>query len=85
MISSKICTTNQSKDRGLGGNHSIQDALTKIEVGNTSRAQEIAGYEEMIQRTREEVRLSVESALTIHDWERLLESPVMKHGMKQMS
>lgn len=80
------------KDRGQGGNHSIQDALnlvrawTKIASRNVTRAQEVANYEEeLINRGREEVQLSVKTALTVHNWENLLESPLMKNGLKKAS
>ena len=79
-------------DRGQGGNHSVQDVLNlvsvlkKTELGGASRAEEIARYEEeLIRRGKEEVQISVQTALTVHNWETLLESPLMRHGMTKMS
>jgi hypothetical protein len=46
----------------------------------------IAAYnEELITRGAEEVKLSLTTALTVHDWEVFMEAPLMKHGIKKMS
>jgi hypothetical protein len=36
--------------------------------------------DDMLSRGAEEVKSSLRTALTAHDWELLLESPLMKHG-----
>jgi hypothetical protein len=60
--------------------------LTKIEAGSVSRAEGVSRYEEeVIKRGTEEVQISVKTALTVHSWESLLESPLMKHGLTKMS
>jgi hypothetical protein len=60
--------------------------LTKIKVENSSRAGEIDRYEEeMMKRGKEEAEMSVKTALTVHNWELLLDSPLMKHGVTKMS
>lgn len=46
----------------------------------------IAGYtEELIKRGVEEVNLSLETALMVHDWAAFMDSPLMKHGITKMS
>ena len=46
----------------------------------------IADYtEEMIKRGAEEVKLSLQTALTVHDWAVFMESPLMKHGITKAS
>jgi 2-polyprenyl-6-methoxyphenol hydroxylase-like FAD-dependent oxidoreductase len=78
-------------DRGQGLNHSILDALNfveavkKIEAGG-SKEKEMAGYdEEAIRRGAEEVKLSVNTTHTIHNWAEFMESPLMKYGVTKMS
>jgi len=77
--------------RGQGLNHCILDAsnlidtITRIE-SDSSRKEEISGYEkELIHRGAEEVKLSVETAMTVHNWSQLMESPLMRHGITKMS
>jgi 2-polyprenyl-6-methoxyphenol hydroxylase-like FAD-dependent oxidoreductase len=78
--------------RGQGLNHCILDASNLIEAVNrirsadSTREAEIASYEkELIDRGAEEVNLSVETALTVHNWPQFMESPLMKHGVTKMS
>jgi hypothetical protein len=45
----------------------------------------VAAYtDEMIKRGSEEVKLSLKTAVTVHDWEVFMESPLMKHGITKM-
>ncbi|KAL8956290.1 MAG: hypothetical protein Q9183_006348 [Haloplaca sp. 2 TL-2023] len=81
--------------RGQGLNHAITDAkklcdalTTAWDNGNgindTERATLIQTYEkEMIQRGGEEVRLGEMNTKMLHDWEKVLQSPVMRNGLKQ--
>lgn len=82
----------QDQDRGQGLNHCILDALNLVDaIGNWqakqgTKVELIAAYDEdMIQRGAEEVRLSVKSALMVHDWASFMESPLMKHGVTKVS
>ncbi|KAM3504139.1 hypothetical protein MY10362_003760 [Beauveria mimosiformis] len=78
--------------RGQGLNHAIQDAYTACEAiksfwnkgdfGIEQRAAAIQAYEdEMIARTGEEVRMSEENSVKVHDWSRMTQSPTMLQGM----
>jgi hypothetical protein len=56
-------------------------AVDKIRAGEESIAAAITNYEEeVINRGIYEANLSRNLTLTIHDWERFLESPIMKYG-----
>ncbi|KAK2747151.1 hypothetical protein FQN57_002408 [Myotisia sp. PD_48] len=75
--------------RGQGLNHSVTDArnivatIRDVIAGKGSQADAIVGYEEeMIVRAGEEVRLSNLNTEMLHDWERVLASPVLTSGMK---
>lgn len=75
--------------RGQGLNHSITDAAKLADAiqsfmsGKVSRADAIATYEqEMIARAGGEVRLSTVNTGMLHNWQKVLESPVMQAGMK---
>ncbi|EFQ97204.1 hypothetical protein MGYG_00246 [Nannizzia gypsea CBS 118893] len=75
--------------RGQGLNHSVTDAaklvnaVTDAVSGLSSQATSISAYEdEMIARTGGEVRLSTVNTEMLHDWERVLASPVLTSGMK---
>ncbi len=78
--------------RGQGLNHALQDAFTlckaiekfwnRGEFTLEERERAIDAYgEEMIQRTGEEVRLSEENTVAVHDWNKVMQSPSMKKGM----
>ncbi|KAI3317549.1 FAD/NAD(P)-binding domain-containing protein [Xylariaceae sp. AK1471] len=78
--------------RGQGLNHAVQDAFTAYKAierfwkGGTytveERCEAIAEYEtEMISRTGEEVRLSEASSYAVHDWAKLMQSPLMQKGL----
>lgn len=61
------------------------EGLQGVRDGQTALADAIAAYEkEMIPRGKEEVRCSVENGLTLHDWDKIKESPVFKRGFKPM-
>ncbi len=74
-------------DRGQGLNHAIADAasyvaaLRGVREGRGGLGDAVAGYEgEMVGRGAEEVRLSKLNTEMVHDWDRLVESPVFKMG-----
>lgn len=73
-------------DRGQGLNNAIHDvallARKTKEHGFTPKA--INEYEaEMIPRAREAVTGSQGNSLAVHDWEKLLQSPLFTTGLKQ--
>ncbi|PVH79821.1 FAD/NAD(P)-binding domain-containing protein [Cadophora sp. DSE1049] len=73
--------------RGQGLNHSITDAGRLVESLTTaaqSQFSAIKEYEaEMKARAGEEVRLSVMNTTMLHDWTKVLESPVMRAGLSK--
>lgn len=61
------------------------EGLQGVRDGRTALADAIAAYEkEMIPRGKEEVSCSVENGLTLHDWDKIKESPVFNRGFKPM-
>jgi hypothetical protein len=47
---------------------------------------EVAAYnEELIKRGAEEVKLSVKTTHTVHNWAEFMESLLVKHGVTKMS
>jgi hypothetical protein len=79
-------------DRGQGLNHSILDAsnfvaaAVKIKKEQGEKEELVAAYtEEIVKRGVEEVKLSLKTAVAVHDWEVFMESPLMKHGLTKMS
>ncbi|KAF7889253.1 hypothetical protein EAF00_009553 [Botryotinia globosa] len=74
--------------RGQGLNHSITDAgnLVKFLKADSCQSSAIAKYEEeMIARAGEEVHLSVINTTMLHDWSKVLESPVFKNALRMQS
>jgi 2-polyprenyl-6-methoxyphenol hydroxylase-like FAD-dependent oxidoreductase len=79
-------------DRGQGLNHCIRDAdllvsaLVSAKDKNETLAKAIKEYEdEMIPRAVAEVKSSVENTELIVNWNRLMESPIMKFGSERTS
>ncbi|KAL8808121.1 MAG: hypothetical protein Q9200_004392 [Gallowayella weberi] len=80
--------------RGQGLNHAITDssklctAIANVwrdgEVTMMAKAGAVDEYEaEMIQRGGEEVRLGEMNTKMLHDWDKVLQSPVLKRGLKR--
>ncbi|KUJ11661.1 FAD/NAD(P)-binding domain-containing protein [Mollisia scopiformis] len=72
--------------RGQGLNHSITDAGKLVEAITTEAklATAIEKYEaEMKTRAGEEVKLSVLNTTMLHDWAKVMESPVFKAGLQK--
>ncbi|KAH7310064.1 hypothetical protein BKA65DRAFT_169434 [Rhexocercosporidium sp. MPI-PUGE-AT-0058] len=73
--------------RGQGLNHSITDAgrlVGSLTSAALSQASAIEKYEaEMKARAGEEVRLSVMNTTMLHNWTKVLESPVMRSGLSK--
>jgi hypothetical protein len=60
--------------------------VVKLQTKHSKKEEVIAVYnEEMIKRGEEEVKLSLETTMTIHEWKLFMESPLMKHGVTKMS
>jgi len=72
----------ECEERGQGLNPSISDAgklITSLTSLSLSQPDAVALYEkEMEERTGEGVRLSVLNTQMLHDYSKVLESPVMK-------
>ncbi|KAL9598114.1 MAG: hypothetical protein Q9179_004039 [Wetmoreana sp. 5 TL-2023] len=77
--------------RGQGLNHCIcdvshlLDGLKGVRDAHSSVAEAVDAYEEeMIPRGKEEVSCSIENGLTLHDWNKIQDSPVFRRGFKPM-
>ncbi|KAI0600531.1 hypothetical protein F4775DRAFT_546312 [Biscogniauxia sp. FL1348] len=73
--------------RGQGLNHALADAGKLVELlaqrGDASQEDLIHAYEaEMRARSGEEVRQSEMNTAMLHDWSRVLQSPLLKRGLK---
>ncbi|KAI1490354.1 hypothetical protein F5X96DRAFT_694759 [Biscogniauxia mediterranea] len=73
--------------RGQGLNHALADAGQLVELlaqrGDASQEDLIHAYEaEMRARAGEEVRQSEMNTAMLHDWSRVLQSPLFKRGLK---
>ncbi|ESZ97152.1 hypothetical protein SBOR_2465 [Sclerotinia borealis F-4128] len=74
--------------RGQGLNHSITDAGNLVEFlkMDTHQSSAIDNYEEeMINRAGEEVHLSIINTTMLHDWSKVIESPVFKSALTKQS
>lgn len=79
-------------DRGQGLNHCICDvsyllsALSSILSNQSTFSAAISAYdEEVVPRGGEEVKCSVENGFMLHDWQKVMESPVFRNGFKPMT
>ncbi|KAL3457414.1 hypothetical protein BJX64DRAFT_280665 [Aspergillus heterothallicus] len=77
--------------RGQGLNHSVTDAgklvvaIQDFFSGRKPRADAITLYEdEMIARAGGEVRMSTTNTEMVHDWQKVLKSPIMTKGMTKV-
>ncbi|KAF2436516.1 putative monooxygenase [Tothia fuscella] len=76
--------------RGQGLNHSITDASKIVKAVKSvisrekSQEEAIKIYEEeMICRAGNEVRMSTQNTAMLHNWEQVLQSPLMRRGLKK--
>ncbi|KAI4118670.1 MAG: hypothetical protein LQ345_001325 [Seirophora villosa] len=81
--------------RGQGLNHAISDAAklckaiteiwaARIEERAASKARLMGEYEnEMIKRGSDEIRMGEMNTKMLHDWDKVMQSPVMRQGLKQ--
>lgn len=81
-------------DRGQGLGQSIRDAALLVKSLKTIQGEKekskaasiINEYEdEMIKRGGEEVEMSVRTMNMVHDWQKLMQSPIMKLGGQKIS
>ncbi|KAL2867223.1 FAD-dependent oxidoreductase [Aspergillus lucknowensis] len=77
--------------RGQGLNHSVTDAAKLVVAiqeffsGRKARGDAIRKYEEeMISRAGGEVRMSTTNTEMVHDWQKVLASPIMTQGMTKV-
>jgi 2-polyprenyl-6-methoxyphenol hydroxylase-like FAD-dependent oxidoreductase len=79
------------QDRGQGLNNAIHDVATLArelkKQGTTSQsavASALAAYEQEVwQRGKEAVLSSYHNTISLHNWEMLLDSPLLTAGVKQ--
>ncbi|KAJ4377550.1 hypothetical protein N0V83_000375 [Neocucurbitaria cava] len=76
--------------RGQGLNNALQDsanfvaALRKVKSGEVGLAQAVQEYDdEVLERGTLEMNISLKQTLFIHNWETLMQSPMVKMGMHQ--
>lgn len=76
--------------RGQGLNNALQDAsnfvaaLGDVEKGFKSLEDAVEGYDgEVLERGSLEMKVSLKQTLFIHNWETLMQSPMVKMGMHQ--
>lgn len=74
-------------ERGQGLNHGIADAaslVTKLKSaldGHSNVKDAVKSYNtEMIERAGDEVVTSKENTEMLHDWSRMMDSPIMQRG-----
>lgn len=75
-----------SSERGQGLNHSVSDGdkLVSLLTSEKNQKSAIENYEsEMRARAGEEVRVSVVNTIMLHDWEKVMKSPLMTAGLKK--
>jgi 2-polyprenyl-6-methoxyphenol hydroxylase-like FAD-dependent oxidoreductase len=79
-------------DRGQGLNHCICDITNLLDAiqlslsGRKTLQAAIKEYDdEIVPRGREEVQCSVENGFMLHDWDKVLSSPVFQNGFHPMT
>ncbi|KAJ4985309.1 hypothetical protein SVAN01_09160 [Stagonosporopsis vannaccii] len=78
-------------DRGQGLNNALQDAsnfvstIVSVSSGSASLAEAVQAYDdEVLERGQTEMDISLKQSYFIHDWETLMQSPMVKIGMRQV-
>jgi hypothetical protein len=79
-------------DRGQGANNAVADsskfvtAMMKVKEGAMSAQEAVNEYDaDVISRGRNEVETSKIQTGAFHDYERFLDSPLLKHGIKPLN
>jgi 2-polyprenyl-6-methoxyphenol hydroxylase-like FAD-dependent oxidoreductase len=82
-----MATNPKSTERGQGMNHGIADAASLVRklksalMDHSSVKEAIREYSaEMIERAGDEVATSKENTEMLHDWSRMMNSPIMQRG-----
>ncbi|KAI9692708.1 MAG: hypothetical protein M1820_009413 [Bogoriella megaspora] len=77
--------------RGQGLNHCITDVYNLMEqikqasYGEIAWNDAISAYEEeLVQRGSEETKCSIENGIMLHDWDKVLRSPLLNAGFRPM-
>lgn len=76
--------------RGQGLNNALQDASNFVAAmgrvkGGAGLGDEVDKYDkEMLERGTAEMGVSLKQTLFIHNWETLMQSPMVKIGMRQV-
>lgn len=76
--------------RGQGLNNALQDASNfvaamKEVVGGKWRQDAVDAYDkEVLERGTTEMGISLKQTLFIHNWETMMQSPMVKMGMRQV-
>ena len=80
-----------SADRGQGLNNALQDAsnfvsaILSVFKGSASLAEAVQAYDdEVLERGQTEMDISLKQSYFIHDWDTLMQSPMVKIGMRQV-
>lgn len=75
-------------NRGQGLNNAVLDChelvsqIARALSGTTTLKEAVLRYEEeMVPRGRTEVLSSLENTVAVHDWEKLMQAPIFKHGV----
>lgn len=76
--------------RGQGLNNAVLDsvrfveAMVKVRDGEGGLEEVVRGYDkEVLERGKAEMEVSLKQTLMIHDWETLMESPMVRMGMRR--
>lgn len=76
--------------RGQGLNNAVLDsakfvaAMVRVRDGEIELKDTVDAYDaEVLERGKAEMEVSLKQTLLIHDWETLMESPMVKMGMRQ--
>ncbi|KAJ4353051.1 hypothetical protein N0V95_003704 [Ascochyta clinopodiicola] len=77
--------------RGQGLNNALQDAsnfvsaVVSVSKGSATLADAVQAYDdEVLERGQTEMDISLKQSYFIHDWDTLMQSPMMKIGMRQV-
>jgi len=86
-----VITKLTAADRGQGLNHAICDAsnfvaaIDKVVAQKFSLKDTISAYTmEVVRRGGNEVLISKQNALMMHDWDQLMESPIVKQSLEKL-
>ncbi|KAF2621178.1 FAD/NAD(P)-binding domain-containing protein [Macroventuria anomochaeta] len=77
--------------RGQGLNNALQDAsnfvsiMVSVSKGSATLAEVVQAYDdEVLERGQTEMDISLKQSYFVHDWDKLMQSPMVKIGMHQV-